>query len=596
MDTALLDLIPIGICWCAPDGAVLRGNRRAAELWGTVPADVRLFDAEGTLIPPEMNPLLVTLCTGRPVRDRRITIERADGNRATVLITCESLFDETGRVSGSVNFFQDITPLVQAERTLQSREQYLYDLLEALPAAVYTTDAAGKITYYNEAAVDLAGRRPEIGEDLRSIARPARQSEPALTMAMREKRPIRAADEIVERADGTCVPVLSNPTPLFDAQDNLIGAVDMLIDVTERNEADEDLRVLLCELNHRVKNTLASVQAIANQTLRRSRGPGEFVTSFSGRVQALSRAHALLTETTWRGAEIAALIRDQVLPGGSTDNRVHCSGPSLTLEPQAALHVALVLHELATNARRYGALSVPGGRLSVNWVLRSAGERALLLHWQESGGPRVTVPAAPGFGTTLIEQSLHAHGGEACIRYAANGVICEIRLPLPHPNRRQAVRSCGAPRTEPGWGTADTSGTKLTGVLHGRRILIIEDEPVVSMDVVASLQEAGCIVIGPAGTVAEAWRLIESAVFDAALLDANLSGEPVDALAAALTARNTPFAFVTGYGREGLPAAFGRAPVLSKPFSPQQLIETAGALLPRPARLAALPSGRINSR
>lgn len=584
MDATLLDLLPIGIFWCTSDGAVIRCNRKATEIWGTEPADARLFHPDGAPIPPGVSPVEVALRTGQPVRDQRLVIERPDGVRSTVLASCEPLFDGNDALSGTMNFFQDIAALAQAEQALLSRERYLCDVLEALPVAIYTTDAAGRTTFYNEAAVDLVGERPEMGKDSRRIF--GRQAEPALATALRDKRPMRA-EVLLSRPDGSCVPVLCNPTPLFDADDRLVGAVDMLIDITERKQAREDLRVLLCELNHRVKNTLASVQAIANQTLRRSRGPGEFVASFSGRVQALSRAHALLTETTWRGAEIAALIRDQVLPGGTGDVRVHCSGPSLMLEPQAALHMALVLHELATNARQYGALSVPGGQLSVNWVLRSAGERSLLLHWQERGGPKVTVPASPGFGTTLIEQSLHAHGGEALVRYAGNGVICEIRLPLPALPRKQPGTHLPDSHSHAPWGN---DGGMRAAALEHRRVLVVEDEPVVAMDVMAILQEAGCIVIGPAGTVTEARRLVETADFDTALLDANLSGELVDELAAALTARNTPFAFVTGYGREGLPEAFRRATVLPKPFSPQQLIETVRALIPRSARLTALPS------
>ena len=586
MDATLLDLLPIGIFWCASDGAVIRCNRKATEIWGTEPADARLFHPDGAPIPPGVSPVEVALRTGQPVRDQRLVIERPDGGRSTVLASCEPLFDGNGALSGTVNFFQDIAALVQAEQALVSKERYLCDVLEALPVAVYTTDAAGRTTFYNEAAVDLVGERPEMGKDFRRIFGRAPQAEPALATALRDRRPMRA-EVLLSRRDGSCVPVLCNPVPLFDADDRLVGAVDMLIDVTERKQAKEELQVLLCELNHRVKNTLASVQAIANQTLRRSRGPGEFVASFSGRVQALSRAHALLSETTWRGAEIAALIRDQVLPGSTGDARVRCSGPSLMLEPQAALHMALVLHELATNARQYGALSVPGGELSVNWVLRSGGERSLLLQWQERGGPKVAIPATPGFGTTLIEQSLHAHGGEALVRYAGNGVICEIRLPLPTLPRRQSGTRLPDSNPHAPWGG---DGAARMAALEHRRVLVVEDEPVVAMDVMAILQEAGCTVIGPAGTVTEARRLIETADFDAALLDANLSGEPVDELAAALTARNTPFAFVTGYGKEGLPEAFRRAPLLPKPFSPQQLIETVRALIPRLARLTALPS------
>jgi CheY-like chemotaxis protein len=219
----------------------------------------------------------------------------------------------------------------------------------------------------------------------------------------------------------------------------------------------------------------------------------------------------------------------------------------------------LALHELGTNARKHGALSVLGGSLSVSWQVQSGGGRSLLLHWVESGGPPVGAPAARGFGTYLVEQSMQAHGGEACICYGADGVTCEIRLPLPQTGRRA---SSGEAVARPTW--IDRSAGEATGQpgIRGKRILVVEDEPLVAMDIVASLEAAGCDVIGPAGTLAKGRELIASGQLDAALLDANLAGYPVDELAAALTQQKVPFAFVTGYGREALPKAFAHAAVI----------------------------------
>src|SRR5262249_50845706 len=151
-----------------------------------------------------------------------------------------------------------------------------------------------------------------------------------------------------------------------------------------------------------VKNTLATVQAIANQSLIHARSPSAFVTGFAGRVQALAKAHTLLTQRDMRGADVMELVREQVVLGASDDDRTSCSGPMLMLEPQAALHLALVLHELATNARKHGALSVPNGRLEVSWTMQTNGQQNLLLSWKESNGPKVRVPNGRGFGSTLI--------------------------------------------------------------------------------------------------------------------------------------------------------------------------------------------------
>jgi CheY-like chemotaxis protein len=207
-------------------------------------------------------------------------------------------------------------------------------------------------------------------------------------------------------------------------------------------------------------------------------------------------------------------------------------------------------------------------------MVRANGGRELLLQWEERGGPAVTVPQAQGFGTSLIEKSLEAHGGVASIRYEAEGVTCEIALPLPDGeylaggSYKKSLSAVGdiyrpaklAPAVEP------------QGIA-GKRILVVDDEPLIAMDIVASLTDEGCAVVGPAATLAKALALIDGTEIDAALLDANLAGDPVDALAAALVRRKIPFAFVSGYGREGLPEAYRQATLIKKPFQRQRLID-----------------------
>ena len=253
--------------------------------------------------------------------------------------------------------------------------------------------------------------------------------------------------------------------------------------------------------------------------------------------------------------------------GVSDDNRISCSGPLLVLDAQAALHLALILHELATNARKYGALSVPNGRLSVTWQMRTNGGRNLLLLWKESSGPKVTAPSERGFGSTLIEQTLQVHGGGASVHYNTDGVTCEIKLPVTEKARPSIGTDAAAPKI-----TTGPSVLQPQDNLKSTRILIIEDEPLVSMDMESSLTAAGCEIIGPAGTLEDAKLLVEDANYDAALVDANLAGYPVDELATALTQKNCPFAFVTGYGREALPSGFREAVMLGKPFSQDQLL------------------------
>jgi two-component sensor histidine kinase len=361
-------------------------------------------------------------------------------------------------------------------------------------------------------------------------------------------------------------------SPLRDASGRVTGASKVARDISERKRGEEVRRLLTDELNHRIKNTLATVQAIAGQTLRRAASPADFVTSFNGRIQALARAHGLLTGGSFQGAEIMQLVRDQLLIGSGDDHRIACSGPSLTLDAQPALHLALVLHELGTNARKHGALSTPSGQIDVNWELRTNGARNLHLTWQESGGPKVRVPSARGFGSMLIEHSLQAHGGVVAMTYAESGVRCEIKLPLaeretlPFGELARAMPRAAVERP------ADSA-------LKGKRVLVVEDEALISLVLVDYLTEAGCDVVGPAQTLDKAKHAIKTETFDAALVDGNLAGRSVEDIAIGLTQKGVPFTFVTGYGREALPAGFQDAMIVEKPFTKEQVIGALERLL-----------------
>ena len=200
---------------------------------------------------------------------------------------------------------------------------------------------------------------------------------------------------------------------------------------TERKAAESTHMRLLGELNHRVKNSLATIQSIANLTLRRYDTPAAFVPAFSGRVQALSRAHDVLTANTWKGADLATLVHQQLSLEGMRDGRVAFKGPPATLDPQPALALALVLHELGTNARTHGALAVPDGLVRLSWVTdETISPTGLQLLWQEVDGPPVEPPTRRGFGSQFIEHSLRALGGAAEIAFEPSGVKCAIKVPL----------------------------------------------------------------------------------------------------------------------------------------------------------------------
>jgi len=462
------------------------------------------------------------------------------------------------------------------------------DLLEALPVAIYTTDADGRITFYNRAAAELWGHHPELGSSqwcgswrlYWPDGRPLPHGECPMAIALKEGREVRGVEAIAERPDGTRVRFMPYPTPLRDPSGRLVGAINLLMDITDRHDADMESARLAAIV-------VSSDDAIISKTIEgriTSWNAGATrifgFSSFTGRLQALAKAHTLLTRSKMQGADVMELVSEQVLIGAPNDNRISCSGPLLVLDAQAAVHLALVLHELATNARKYGALSVPYGRLSVTWQVRTNGGGSLLLSWKESNGPKVSAPSAHGFGGVLIEQTMRAHGGQASVEYRTDGLTCEIKLPLP-----EAARSGAGDASTPKTSSAPSLLAALSDhhTLHGKRIILIEDEPLVAMDVESTLTAAGCKVVGQAATLERAKQLIEEADCDAALVDVNLAGQPVDELATLLTRKNRPFAFVTGYGREALPAGFRGAVVLGKPFGADQLLATLEVLLYQPA-------------
>lgn len=201
-----------------------------------------------------------------------------------------------------------------------------------------------------------------------------------------------------------------------------------------RRRAEERQRLLINELNHRVKNSLATVQAIAQQTLSRPDVPEDARRAFAERLHALARAHDVLTEESWEGAELSEVVASALNPyGGKAASHFHIEGPSVRLAPRVALSLVMALHELATNAAKYGALSHSGGRVEIVWEVEEHGDaRRLRLRWEEKDGPAVVPPQHKGFGSRLIERGLAAElRGNATVTYEAKGVVCTIDALLP---------------------------------------------------------------------------------------------------------------------------------------------------------------------
>ncbi|HKG86644.1 MAG TPA: HWE histidine kinase domain-containing protein [Beijerinckiaceae bacterium] len=365
----LIESLPAGVYTCDRDGVLVQYNRRAAELWGRspTPGDTqfqfcgahRAFRPDGEPLDLADAPMAQVLRTGEPVRDQEVVIETPDGRRFFILANADPLFDDDGNLVGGVNCFQDVTALKAAETARIDGERRFHDLLQALPAAIYTTDAAGRITFYNEAAAELWGCRPELGSAewcgswrlWWPDGTPLAHDQCPMAMALKEGRPIRGYEAVAERPDGRRVPFIPFPTPLRNAAGELVGAVNMLVDISERKESETRQKTLVDELNHRVKNTLATVQSLAAQTAAGGQVPKHVRDAFEGRLVALSRAHDQLTREHWESADLTAIVDGVVDPYRDGNGRIRAEGEPIRLGPQAALTLAMVLHELATKGR-----------------------------------------------------------------------------------------------------------------------------------------------------------------------------------------------------------------------------------------------------
>lgn len=349
-----------------------------------------------------------------------------------------------------------------------------------------------------------------------------------------------------------------------------------ILDITERKRSEEVRSLLIGELNHRIKNTLANVQAIARQGLRRSSSLDDFEQSFGGRLQALSRAHSILSDSTWSSAPLDQVIDDQIRVGTLDGDRLRRQGPAVELAPDTMLRMALALHELATNAVKYGALSVPQGQVHLEWMAEGSGIR---LTWRETGGPPVQQPSGRGFGSDLIAAVAGGDADGVAVEWHPDGVIWTIRL-------SDGVKAMEAPAAAADF-AADHAPAPDAAILGGCSVLVVEDEPLVALDIQAELEDAGAGPVEVARTVETALSALDAGRFDLVLLDGNLKGEQVDRVASVLRQTQTPFCFVSGYGRDHLPQGFEDVPLVQKPFPPAALRRTLTELLgARPARAA----------
>lgn len=364
----------------------------------------------------------------------------------------------------------------------------------------------------------------------------------------------------VRRANGEIRWCAGSAAPTVDETGRVVRISGVTVDITDRKETEERQVLLAREVDHRAKNALALVQSIVRLT--RADSVKEYVNAVEGRIKALSRAHTVLALSRWQGADLGGLVEEELAPfrTGEAD-KIVLEGPKMLLQPTPAQTLALALHELATNAAKYGALSSAAGCVKLVWKVQDGN---LVLQWNESGGPEAKKPATSGFGTRIILASVEGQlNGKVAFDWMPRGLQCVMTVPLSDEITPESYANGRMlPRVQVASGPEAISASS---------IMLVEDEALVAMSVNELMTDFGFSVVGPFGRVAEAAAALKKGGIDAAILDINLGGELVYPLAEKLVEAKVPFIFVTGYGPESIDSRFAAVPVLQKPVEREAL-------------------------
>ena len=436
---SLLEALPVAVYLTDAEGRITYYNPAAVELWGGAPApnaywcgSWKLFRPDGSPLPHDECPMALALKEKRPVRGVEAILERPDGSRVIFAPYPTPLFDDSGQLTGAINMLMDVTK----ERDSAESANRLAAVVSSSDDAIVSKTLQGVVTSWNHGAERIFGYTADemIGRHITTIIPPhLHEEEQRIIAQLARGERIEHYETVRVAKDGSQIDISLSVSPIRDSSGRIVGASKVARDVSERKRAEETQRLLLDELSHRIKNTLATVQALATQTVRHARQPSEFLEAFSARLQALGAAHSLLSDREWRGIGIRELVQVEVRPFDTAEQpRMTISGADLLLSPDQAVGLGLILHELASNALQYGSLSAAAGKVDLDWKARGPkGARRLVLTWRESGGPEVASPERYGFGSILIRRSLaKIISSEVTHEFRPEGVFAEISMPL----------------------------------------------------------------------------------------------------------------------------------------------------------------------
>jgi PAS domain S-box-containing protein len=433
---------PLVLTRCSRDLRYLFVNHAAAALFGRAPEEMigqRIEDVMGAEALEIIRPHVEQVLRGEPV-EYEAEIPYPGGLR-WMRVSYEPDRDERGDVVGWVASIVDITERRRAEAALRESELRFRHMADSAPVLIWMSGVDKACTWFNRPWLEFTGRTMEEeigdgwavgvhGDDLERCI-------DTYVSAFDARAPF-SMEYRLRRHDGVYRWILDNGVPIYGADGEFVGYIGSCIDIDQRKKTEEHRQLLLDELNHRVKNTLSVVQGIAQQTFRSAEPTRDATRAFEGRLAALGKAHGILTRTNWEEALLHDVAEEAVAVCGAARARVTLAGPPVALRPRQALSIAMALHELCTNAVKYGSLSNDAGSVALRWQVHDGPTGPLELTWREAGGPVVAAPAARGYGSMMIEKALaHELQGAVTLEFPPEGVACAIAVPL-EPNQKGA--------------------------------------------------------------------------------------------------------------------------------------------------------------
>jgi two-component system, chemotaxis family, CheB/CheR fusion protein len=432
----LVNALPAAIYLTDAAGRIIFCNETAVILWGCRPelgksefcGSWKLYWPDGTPLPHDQCPMALALKEKRPIRGMEAIAERPDGTRVHFIPYPTPLFDASDNLIGAVNMLVDITERKRAEEVAQR----LASIVESSDDAILSKNLDGIITSWNQGAERLFGYSSDemVGKSVTLLIPADRQDEePKILGRIRRGERMEHYETVRLRKDGSLIDISLSVSPIRDAGGKIIGASKIARDITERKQAQARQEMLTRELHHRTKNLFAVVQSVVSRSFTGKRTVKDAETAVKNRLRSLAQTHALLVEKNWSGADLAAVVRTEMSP---YPDRVTIDGPTMMLSSQAAQNFALAVHELATNAAKYGALSNQTGWVHISWsVLQANGESQFSFRWQEQNGPPVEPPTIKGFGAVVLEQVMAEYFAvPPKIEFAPSGVCYELKGPV----------------------------------------------------------------------------------------------------------------------------------------------------------------------